>query len=301
MYTKISFLDFQQTFATEQDCKDFLFKRRWPDGFQCPKCQCQNFSYISSRGLYQCCDCRYQCSLKVDTLFEHSHVPLLKWFWMIFLVGNQKNGCAALELMRFLSISYKTALYMSHKIRTAMAARDAQYKLAGLVELDDSYFGGKKFPGKRGRGSENKSTVIVAVQLSKDNHPQFTNMIKVENMAEENIKKHLNEHVAKKSIITTDGYSSYKVLKKYDYIHKPLVVGDPKQASKLLTWVHIMISNVKGNIRGTHHGVSAKHLQRYLTEFSYRCNRRFTIDNIFDRLLTACIAVEPIRIAEICT
>jgi transposase-like protein len=239
--------------------------------------------------------------LKVDTIFENSNIPLVKWFWMIYLLANQKNGCAALALKRYLSISYKTALYMTHKIRTAMAARDAQYKLAGLVEMDDSYFGGKKFPGKRGRGSENKSTVIVGVQLSEDRRPQFTNMIKVQNMEENNIKEPLAEHIAKESIITTDGYSSYKVLKKYDYIHIPLVIGEPKQAGKLLPWVHIMIANVKSNIRGTHHGVSPKHLQRYLSEFSYRCNRRFDLTSIFDRLITACIAVEPIKIAEICT
>jgi transposase-like protein len=220
---------------------------------------------------------------------------------MIFLVANQKNGCAALELKRFLSISYRSALYMTHKIRTAMVTQDAQYKLAGLIEMDDSYFGGKKFPGKRGRGSENKATVIVAVQQSEDKQPQFTNMIQLENLEEQNIKRTLNEHITKKSIITTDGYSSYKVLKKYDYIHKPLVICDPKQAHKLLPWVHIMMANVKGNIRGTHHGVSEKHLQRYLAEFAYRFNRRFSMEKIFDRLLTACINTEPVSLAEICT
>ena len=301
MYTNISFFDFQQIFLTEQDCRDFLFKRRWSDGYKCPKCSGKKYSYISSRRLYQCCQCRYQCSLTVDTIFEKSQTPLVKWFWMIFLIANQKNGCAALELTRFLSISYKTALYMTYKIRTAMAARDARYKLAGLVEMDDSYFGGKKYPGKRGRGSENKSTVIVGVQLSEDEQPQFTNMIKVENLTEEHIKETVKEHVVEKSSVKTDGYSSYKVLKKYNYIHTPLVINDPKQASKLLPWVHIMIANVKGNIRGTHHGVSAKHLQRYLAEFSYRFNRRFSMDQIFDRLITACIATQPIAIAELST
>ena len=301
MYTNISFFDFQKLFSTEDDCRKYLFKRRWPNDFECPKCSCKNFSYISSRKLYQCCNCRYQCSLIVDTIFEKSKTPLLKWFWMIFLIANQKNGCAALELKRLLSISYKTALYMTHKIRTAMAARDARYKLAGLVEMDDSYFGGKNHPGKRGRGSENKTTVIVGVQLTKNNKPLYTNMITVENMKEKNIKKTVKEHVMEKSLITTDGYSSYKVLKRYNYEHIPLVVDEPKQASKLLPWVHTIIANVKGNIRGTHHGVSSKHLQRYLAEFTYRMNRRFSMDQLFDRLLTACILAQPVTVAEVST
>ena len=301
MYTNISFAEFQQIFSNEQDCRDFLFKRRWPHGYKCPKCPCKKYSYISSRGLYQCCRCRYQCSLTVDTIFEKSRTPLLKWFWMIFFIANQKNGCAALELKRFLAISYKTALYMSHKIRTAMVARDARYKLAGLVEMDDSYFGAKKYPGKRGRGSENKATVIVGVQLSEDELPQFTTMIQVENLTEKNVKQTVKEHVVEKSTIKTDGYSSYNVLKKYNYVHTPIVIADPKQASKLLRWVHVMIANVKGNIRGTHHGVSKKHLQRYLAEFSYRFNRRFSMEQIFDRLLTACIVAQPIAVAELST
>ena len=94
-----------------------------------------------------------------------------------------------------------------------MVARDARYKLAGLVEMDDSYFGAKKYPGKRGRGSENKATVIVGVQLSEDELPQFTNMIQVENLTEKNVKQTVKEHVVEKSTIKTDGYSSYNVLK----------------------------------------------------------------------------------------
>lgn len=299
MYNNIDFFEYQNKFSSDNDCRKYLFEQRWPNGFECPRCHCKKYSYISSRQLYQCYECRYQCSLIVGTIFESTKTPLFKWFWMIFLIANSKNGYAALAFTNLLSIAYGTALSMTHKIRTAMAARDAKYQLAGLVEMDDSYFGGKKHKGKRGRGSENKSTVIVGVQLSKKERPRYIDMVAVENLSGNTVKKSIKEHVKTGSTLKTDGYSSYKVLKKYKYKHIPLVIGNPQNASKLLPWVHIMIANAKGNIRGTYHGVSSKHLQRYLSEFCYRFNRRYQLNQRFDRLLCACLWAQPVKLAEL--
>ena len=299
MYQDIDFLKFQKKFNSEKKCEHFLFKRRWPNGFECPKCHCKQYSYIQTRHLYQCRQCRYQASLRVGTVFEKSRTPLYKWFWMIFLLSQSKNSYSALALSRLLSIAYWTALSMSHKIRTAMAARDARYQLAGLIEVDDAYFGGQRAPGKRGRGASRKTTVIVAVQLAENDKPQYASMIAVEDMSEKNVSETLKTQVKKNSTIKTDAYSSYKVLEKYEYKHKPLKLGAPESASKLLKWVHIMISNAKAIYRGTHHGISEKHLQKYLSEFCYRFNRRLNPAQLFDRLLVACVSTEPVRIAEL--
>jgi transposase-like protein len=299
MYKEIDFFDFQRMFPNEKKCQQFLFNCRWPKGFECPKCHCQDYSYIVSRGLYQCSDCRYQCSLKVGTIFEKSKTPLHKWFWMIFLLSQSKNSYSALALSRLLSIAYLTALSMTHKIRTAMASRDSNYQLSGLIEMDDTYFGGKNASGKRGRGADNKTTVIVGVQLTEDDTPQYASMITVEDLSEEQVTEAIKERVKSGSTIKSDAYSSYKVLERYEYKHQPLKIGDPKNASKLLHWVHIMIANAKGIYRGTHHGVSKKHLQKYLSEFCYRFNRRYNLNQLFDRLLLACIRTEPIKIAEL--
>ena len=299
MYKSIGFLNFQKIFSTEKKCEEFLFDRRWPDGFDCPQCHCKHYSFISTRRLYQCCDCRYQSSLKVGTIFEKSKTPLRKWFWMIFLLSQSKNSYSALALTRLLSISYWTALSMSHKIRTAMAARDTKYQLVGLVEMDDAYFGGQRASGKRGRGAGNKTTVIVGVQLTKDDKPQYASMIAVENLSEDNVIRTIKEQVKNGSTIRTDGFSTYKVLGKYEYKHASITIGDPQNASKLLHWAHIMISNAKAVYRGTHHGVSDKHLQKYLSEFCYRFNRRFNPNQLFDRLLHACICSEHVGIAEL--
>jgi len=275
MYNSISFLSFQRRFSTEEKCRRYLFTRRWSNGFVCPKCKGTTFSLISTRGLYQCSQCRQQTSLRVGTIFEKSRTPLRKWFWAVYLLSQHKNGMSALSLSQFLNIAYWTALSMTHKIRSAMAERDAQYQLKHLVEIDDAYFGGQGAPGKRGRGADKKTTVIVAVQLSANEKPQYASMTAVENMSKKQVTKTIKKQVVNASTIRTDGYSSYKPLVKQGYEHRPVVVSDSADSSNLLKWVHIMISNAKAVYRGTHHSVSDKHLQKYLSEFCYRFNRRF--------------------------
>jgi transposase-like protein len=217
---------------------------------------------------------------------------------MIFLLAQSKNSYSALNLKRLLSISYGTALTMTHKIRSAMANREANYKLAGLIELDDAYFGGKA-TGKRGRGSDKKVSVIVGVQLNKKDRPLYARMLAVDNLQEHNVRDASEEIVAKGSLVKSDAYSSYKVLPKYGYYHQPVKIGFPEHASKYLPWVHILISNAKAIHLGTHHGVSTKHLSKYLSEFSYRFNRRFQLDKLFDRLICSCLAAQPVTIAEL--
>lgn len=124
-------------------------------------------------------------------------------------------------------------------------------------------------------------------------------MTAVENMSEAQVTKTIKEQVVDMSTIRTDAYSSYKVLERYGYDHKPVFVSGSSNKSELLKWVHVMISNAKAVYRGTHHGVSEKHLQKYLSEFCYRFNRRFDPSQLFDRLLTACVNSRHRSIAEL--
>ena len=299
MYKIIDFLNFQKLFSTDQKCWRFLFKQRWPKGFICPKCGCKYYSFIKTRRLCQCKSCRYQCSVTAGTVFHKTRTPLKKLFWLVYFIAHDKNGHSTLDLTRKLNISYKVAWSMGQKIREAMIERDINYKLAGLLELDDAYFGTKNVPGLRGRGADKKSPVIVVAQVTNNNKPMYASMIVIDNLEKENVKLAAEKNIEKGSTIKTDGYSSLKILKKCGYKHLPEVIGDPEKASKVLPWVHIFISNSKSMIRGTYKGVSSKYLQRYLSEFCYRLNRRFNVDTIFDRLITACIEKNPITLAEL--
>lgn len=300
MYNSIDFFQFQKRFATEARCRAYLIKQRWSNGFICPKCD-HNVGYLIKKRLsYQCQKCRYQASATAGTVFHKTRTPLRKWFWMIYLLSQNKNGYSVLGLQKFLNINlYKTAWLMAHKIRKALADRDAQYKLGGLIEMDDGYFGECQVPGKRGRGADDKAKVIVSVKVDQWEKPLFANMSVVPHIDKENISKVVQDKIQSGSTVKTDGWPSYHVIKQQGLIHQKEVVGSPKNALKVLPWVHILISNCKAVLRGTHHGVSPKHLHRYLAEYCYRFNRRFWQKQIFERMIHACLITNTITLAEL--
>lgn len=291
-------IGFQEKFTTEQACQDHLFRLRWSNGYRCPRCGHDKYTFHSTRHLYQCKGCKYQVSLTAGTVFHKTRTPLRKWFWLIFLLGRQKSGVSMMSVQRMLEIkSYKTIWLMGHKIRHAMAHRDSYYKLAGLVEMDDTYIGSKK-SGKQGRGAAGKSRVIVAVE-NIDNKPGYAKMERVENLSGDEISGSFDGHLEEDVVLRTDGWQAYNSLETSKRKHQRIVVGSGENASRLLPWVHTLISNVKGNIRGTYHGVGIKHVARYLSEFCYRFNRRFWENQMFDRILDACLNCKTITFAEL--
>jgi len=294
----MSLIEFQKKFSTEEACQEHLYKLRWSHGYKCPRCNHDQASFHRPRHLYQCKSCGYQASLTAGTIFHKTRTPLTKWFWMIFLMGRPKSGISMLSLMRMLEIkSYKTVWIMGHKIRKAMADRDANYKLAGLIEIDDTYFGSSK-PGKRGRGAEGKTKVVVAVE-NRGDKAGFATMQPVAKVSSEEIKKALTDRLEIDAVARTDGWKAYRVLNSEDTGHDPITIGSGKNAVKVLPWVHTMIGNIKGIVRGVHHGVSPKHLKRYAAEFCYRFNRRFWESQMFNRILAACLCSSTITYAEL--
>ena len=217
---------------------------------------------------------------------------------MIFLMGRQKSGISMLSLKRMLEIKgYRTVWIMGHKIRRAMAQRDGYYKLAGLIEVDDTYFGAPK-SGKRGRGAASKAKVVVAVETQRDK-PGFATMQQIEQLSGEQISQVLTDRLDEDVVSRSDGWRAYGVLNSGHRTHQPVIAGTGQNTVKVLPWVHTVIANVKGNIRGVYHGVSPKHLSRYLSEFCYRFNRRFWEPQMFDRILTACVNSATITYAEL--
>jgi len=294
----LNLLEFQRKFSTERACQKHLFKLRWPSGYRCPRCGHEAYFFHEPRHLYQCKACKYQVSLTAGTIFHKTRTPLRKWFWMIFMMSRQKSGVSMLNLQRILPIkSYKTVWSMGHKIRHAMSLRDSYYKLAGLVEMDDTYIGSKK-SGKQGRGASGKAKVIVAVE-NKGTKAGFAKMECVDNLCMDMIYKSFEGHLEEDVVLKTDGWRPYRVLKSEQRTHEPVVVGVGKNAPNVLPWVHTLIANIKNNLRGIYHGVDIKHISRYLSEFCYRFNRRFWEKQLFERLLTACLNCKTITYSEL--
>ncbi len=305
-YKDINLLMFQEEFKTSDDCGRLLFHTRWPHGFKCPNCGHDKYTQISTRNLYKCLKCKYQTSITSGTIFHKTKTPLLKWFWLIFRMATSKTGVSIAEMQRELEINdYKTIWVMAHKIRKAMADRDAMYKLAGLVEIDESFYG-PSTSKKRGRGAEEKAKLIIAVSVWKDKDgkekPGFAHAFIANDASAETIGSILqrlgvpdDEITPLINAIRTDGWQSYKaVAKEFGFVHHRVVLSDPKDSMKLLPWTHQLIANAKAVFQGPHRGIPAKHLQSYLSEVCYRFNRRFWYRQAFHRLLTACVATTTV-------
>jgi transposase-like protein len=299
MYHAMNPRQFKRRFRTERGCLRYLIKRKWPDGFYCPRCGNNHAYLIASRKLYQCTRCRHQTSLIAHTIFHKTRKPLRDWFWAIFLVATRTTGSSARQLQHDLGLSYQTAWTWCHKIRKAMEDRDTRYSLRGMVELDDTYIGGKGKSGKRGRGATSKVPVMVAVE----SRPQGCGHValrKVASVTSSQAQSFLTHSVGGDTLIFSDGFSSYRSLSQ-GFMLYPLTLGCTQRAVEIFPDVHRVIARLKTWIRGTHSHVSKKHLNRYLSEFSYRFNRRFKQRRvtIFDRLVTACCATEAITYRQL--
>ena len=153
-------------------CGQALFDARWPDGLACSRCGSATFCRLSTgRDCFQCNHCKRQLSLLAGTVFQAAKLSLTTWFLALYFLTQTKNGIAAPELGRKLGVNNNTAWLLKHKLMQAMRERDQRGRLAGTVQLDDDYLGGESPGGKRGRGSENKTPILVAVQVTDDGQP----------------------------------------------------------------------------------------------------------------------------------
>ncbi len=296
-YETMNLLEFQAKFNTEEVCEQHLFNSRWPNGFVCPKCAHEEYYNLPKRKLFQCKGCGYQASVTAGTVMHKTRTPLLKWFWAIYLIVTDKRGISALALSRQLNLSQHVAWTMEHKIRQGMKARDDQYQLAGLIEIDDSFFGGPDKGGKRGRGTK-KTTVIIEVATHGESM-SYARMRKVKSVSKKELKRVVKKDVKGKQVIKTDGFKAYGVMEELGHEHHVEPVKG-KEAHLVLKWVHILASNVKAFLKGTLHGkYKEKHFQRYLDEFCYRLNRRRWPGELFDRLVTACVCSAGITYSDL--
>ena len=155
-------MEFRDQFASEETCRDYLVRLRWPQGVCCPDCNSLEI-WTMTPPFYRCADCDYDFTVTAGTLFADTHKPLRLWFEAIWYVTNQKLGASALGVQRVLGLgSYHTAWNWWHKLRRAMV-RPGRDRLAGTVEVDETFIGAPH-PGKRGRGAAGKTLVLIAAQ-----------------------------------------------------------------------------------------------------------------------------------------
>lgn len=288
--------ELETRFSTEEACRNYLFALRWPNGFQCPRCE-NTKAWPVREILFQCGSCGYQTSVIAGTIFENTHKPLVMWFRAIWWVVTQKNGASALGLKRVLGLgSYKTAWSWLHKIRRAMV-RPGRGCLSGRVEVDETFLGGPE-EGVRGRQTYKKALIVVAAE-EKGKAIGRIRMLRIPDASAINLRSFILQAIEPGSTIVTDGWEGYTGLEAHSYTHEIRIAKDsPKElALKLLPRVHRVVSLLKRWVLGTHQGaVSPEHLDYYLDEFTFRFNRRTSQHRgkLFYRLLQQAMVVEPV-------
>lgn len=289
-YQEFPIITFFNQINTEHAAIELAWSYKTADvDYRCPKCSYQGHYQHSKRPeIRECKSCGFQHRLRVGTIFQHSKIPMLKWVRAIYLMMMGKRGISALELKRQLGLgSYKTSLYMLHKIRQALLTRDEQYKLEGIIEMDGAAF------GKRATGNQEK--VIIAVESKswvneKGDEIPKAGFAKVYfgNETTKNAQTFVTKDIRPNSKVHTDASRAYlQGLEGVDLTSIP-TYNDHKLLESWLPWVHRFISNAKSWIIGTHHGVNSKYYKLYLAEYTYRFNRRHDVKRYFSRAFYCC-------------
>ena len=292
----LSLPEFIAQYGTEEQCIRALEKVKWPHGFVCEECGHTFFCYIKSRKIFQCNKCKHQTTVTRNTVFHSSNLPLTTWFLAMYFITQCKNGISSMELMKHLNVSYKTAWRIQHKLMQVMVERDTKRKLMGLIEADDAYLGGQKTDGKRGRGSENKQPIIIAVEFTLDYHPIYVKLSPVKNFSKSEISSWAKQNLAPNSYVRTDGLPGFRGLSGSIKQHVPVPMKiDPSTGKKPhFKWVNTILGNVKSSITGTYRVRKNEYTARYLAEYQYRINRRFNLKTILIRLIYAAAQTPPL-------
>ena len=291
--------DFYEQFPDEESCWTSLRQVRWPRGFVCPRCGERGSHRLRTRRLEQCRSCRHQTSVTAGTIFHKTRVPLRTWFLAIFYLGRHKKGISALQLQRDTGLgSYQTAWTLLHKIRSALGHRP-EFRLIGLVEVDEAYVGGAVSGGARGRGAPNKALVAGVVE-QREHSAGSVRLAVVPQASQDELVPFVRGVIdAADATVLTDRWRTYRQLSAVGVDHRPHIQGNCARAAEILPWIHKVFSNLKTWLRGTFHGVSPKHLPRYLQEFSYRFDRRARESELFFFVLRRAVTGHPLPYARL--
>lgn len=317
----MNLIDVVDKFKTDDDCLDYLEAMRWPDGKACPFCGHDKLSRIERKSdtvrrrkadgtfrehkvrtrLYQCMnqECMQQFSPTLGTIFHDSHLPLTKWFMALALLIDAKKGMSAKQLQTHLGVAYRTAWYMAHRIRKAIDTDETEFpKLSGVVEVDETYVGGKSH--FRGRAKGKKDIVIGLRERGGRVRFMHADDVKASTL-QQIIETFVHDDV---EMIVTDDFRSYPLaVKKYTGKHRTInhsagyyVTGED---GKIHTnTIESAFSLLKRGIIGNYHFVSIKHLHRYLAEFEHRFNERKNPEK-FEMTLRKMVQSEPMTYAEL--
>jgi len=307
---ELNLIALAQHFSDEDKAREFVEKLRWPDGPICPKCGEVNNAYKLEpkpakeggkgkhvrKGVWKCGGCREQFTVTVGTIFEDSHIPLSKWLLAYHLLCASKKGMSAHQLHRMLKVTYRSAWFMAHRIRYTMSQEPLSSKLQGIIEVDETYIGGKirtvpqvqklgARPKDRISQYSNKASVVSILQ--RGGRVQSKHVTRV---TTENLRPIIEEMVAEDAHVMTDSSTVLKGAmrgRKHDQVNHKAEEYVRYENGVCITTNSIegYFATLKRGINGVYHHVGKQHLHRYLSEFDFRYNARKVSDG--DRTLLA--------------
>jgi len=283
----LTLLEFEKRFSTELGCIEYLQALRWPEGFICPHCGNGN-AWRTARGQFNCSQCGVQTSVTAGTVLHRTRKPLRLWFRAMWHITGQKYGTNALGLQRVLNLgSYHTAWQWLHKLRRAMV-RPGRDRLSGIVEVDETYVGGKK-TGKPGRGAAGKALVGIAVEDKGKEGIGRIRLGHLEDASGTSLTPFVQGIAQSDSTIRTDDWAGYSALADSGFGHVVI-------PSNELELAHLIAALLKRWLLGTYQGaIRPSHLVYYLDEFTFRFNRRTSASRgkLFYRLVQQTMMVDP--------
>jgi transposase-like protein len=303
-----------QYFSDEQVCIDAVAAMRWLDGPRCPDCHgedAKNPYYLKTQKRWKCRSCRRQFSVKVNTIFEDSPIPLQKWLPALWLLISCKNGVSSWEIHRSIGVSQKSAWFMLHRLRLALRTGDIGTKLGGTesggVEVDETFVGGKlknmhrdrreRFAAKSGHTGGATGKTIVMGMLDRDERKVRASV--VPDVKRETLQAEILNNVKYGSPVYSDDAVPYDNLK-WKYIHETVNHAETYVRGQVHTnGLENFWSLLKRGLKGTYVAVEPFHLERYVDEQIFRFNNRSTKDNPLndsDRFLLALSQVSNKRL-----
>lgn len=298
MTSIMSLTKIMDQYNTEDKCRAYLEELRWPAGPVCPDCGSKDTARVGGREeVIRCKSCERQFTVKAGTIFNDSHLPLTKWFLATYIICASKKGISALQLQGMLGIGgYKTAWYLTHRIRQAMMhGNGSEEKLSGVVEIDETWVGGANEGA--GSGKENKSCVVGITERGGK-----LRLMVVEDLTSKSIQKVVKKWVSKDlELIVSDAFSSYVPAigpiyrRKYTRVNKSQPYFEGQETTNC---IENRFSLLKRGIVGSWHKVSVKHLQRYLDEVSFRFSQRNN-PALFSLTLLNLLATDPLTFKQL--